>query len=72
MQIESISPDKANIVSEMQSVSPPNFIKMSGLTPGLSPRIFKGNTFTAKKPSTKPSPFAINPHQIGSGQKPKI
>ena len=54
----------------MQRVSPPNFIKMSGLTPGISPRIFKGSTFTAKKPTTKLSPFAINP--IGGGLKPKI
>jgi hypothetical protein len=45
---------------------------MSGLTPGMSPRIFKNNTFTAKKPNAKPSPFAINPNQIGGGLKPKI
>lgn len=67
MQIDSVSPEKASILTDIQRVSPPNFIKMSGLTPGLSPRIFKGNTFTAKKPNPKPSPFGINPTQIGGG-----
>jgi hypothetical protein len=45
---------------------------MSGLTPGMSPRIFKNNSFAVKKTGAKPSPFALNPNQIGGGLKPKI
>ena len=45
---------------------------MSGLTPGMSPRIFKNSVFAVKKPAAKPSPFAINPNIIGGGLKPKI